>query len=76
MTMRKYSLKRCTRCDAYIEIAIPKVGRTTTLPVYAVTGRCLDCGYGLSWLVFLSKLPPRRRRPKPLPLRDFVERLT
>ena len=56
MSIRKYAFKRCTRCDAYIEIAIPNVP-TTTLPVYAITGRCLDCGFGLCWLVFVSKVP-------------------
>jgi hypothetical protein len=74
MIVRKYAFKRCTRCEAYIEIAIPKM-RSVAVPVYAVTGRCLDCGFGLCWLVFLSKLPARRRRSKPLPLRKFLERL-
>ena len=64
MTVRKYFLKRCTRCDAYIEIAIPKVGRTTAVRVYAITGRCLECGYRIDLVGFHQQVGSRPTEAK------------
>ena len=74
MRASKYIWRPCSQCGEYMEIAVSKLRRT--LLADGVIGKCPECGYLLSWLVFVSDLPPRRRRRKPLPLRVFLERMS
>ena len=69
MIVRKYAFRHCPRCNEYIELALPALRRE--LPVYAINGQCSNCYYRLFWQVIVSALPPRRRRPKALPLKYF-----
>jgi hypothetical protein len=56
---RKYIWRPCSHYGEYMEIAVPKLRRT--LLADAVIGKCAECGYLLSWLVFVSdNLPPDR----------------
>ena len=45
-----------------MEIAIPN--RRSRFPIYAINGLCAGCGYRLHWLLFVSNLPSRSRRPR------------
>ena len=51
--MPRYLFRTCPRCDGYLGIVLREPGRN--MPVQAVNGHCLGCGYRLAWLVIRGK---------------------
>jgi hypothetical protein len=63
--MAKYLQRFCPRCDGYLGIVVPE--RKAMLPVQALNGRSLKCGYRLAWVLVRGKasttqLTPRRSK--------------
>ena len=54
--MAKYLQRPCPKCNSYLGIVIRE--RKAKLPVQAINGWCLKCGYRLAWVVIRGK---RRR---------------
>ena len=44
--MAKYVQRSCPKCDGYLGIVVPE--RKAKMPVQAINGRCLKCGYRLT----------------------------
>jgi len=51
--MAKYLQRSCPKCGGYLGIVIPE--RKAKIPVQAINGRCLKCGYRLAWVVVRGK---------------------
>src|SRR5882724_8164316 len=51
--MAKYLARSCPKCNGYLGIVVPE--RKAKLPVKAINGRCLTCGYRLAWVVILGR---------------------
>ena len=49
----QYLQRSSPKCNGYLEIVVPE--RKAKLPVQAINGRCLKCGYRLAWVVVLGK---------------------
>ena len=47
--MAKYLARNCPRCNGYLGIVLREPGRN--VPLQAVNGHCLGCGYRMSWIV-------------------------
>ena len=47
--MAKYLAQTYPRCNGYVRIIMRDPGRN--VPLQAVNGHCLDCGYRMSWIV-------------------------
>ena len=47
--MAKYLARSCTRCNGYLGIVLRESVRN--VPLQAVNGHCLRCGYRMSWIV-------------------------
>jgi hypothetical protein len=47
--MAKYLAQTYPRCNGYVGIIMRDPGRN--VPLQAVNGHCLDCGYRMSWIV-------------------------
>jgi hypothetical protein len=48
--MAKYLCRSCPKCNGYLGIVVPE--RKAKMPVQAINGRCLKCGYSLAWVLF------------------------
>ena len=48
----------CPKCNGYLGIVVPE--RKAKMPVQAINGRCVKCGYRLAWVLVRGKttLPP------------------
>jgi hypothetical protein len=46
----KYLQRSCPKCNGYLGIVVPE--RQAKMPVQAINGRCLKCGYRLAWVLF------------------------
>ena len=57
--MARYLARSCPRCNGYLGIVLRESGRT--VPLQAVNGHCLACGYRMSWIVIQSKSRPAVR---------------
>jgi hypothetical protein len=44
--MAKYLQRSCPKCNGYVGIVVP---------VQAINGWCLKCGYRLAWVLVLGK---------------------
>jgi C4-type Zn-finger protein len=53
----KYLQRSCPKCKGYLGIVIPE--QKVKMPVQAINGRCLKCGYRLAWALVLGKRPTR-----------------
>jgi hypothetical protein len=54
--MATYLARQCPRCNGYLGIVLREPGRN--MPVRAVNGHCLKCGYRLAWIVIeVNRLP-------------------
>ena len=51
--MATYLARPCPRCNGYLGIVLREPGRN--MPVRAVNGLCLKCGYRLAWIVIRGK---------------------
>jgi hypothetical protein len=51
--MAKYVCRSCPRCNGYLGIVVPE--RKAKMPVQAINGRCLKCGYRLAWVLVRGK---------------------
>ena len=51
--MAKYLQRSCPKCNGYLGIMVPE--RKAKMPVQAINGRCLKCGYRLAWVLVLGK---------------------
>ena len=51
--MVRYLARSCPRCNGYLGIVLREPGRN--VPVQAVNGHCLGCGYRMSWIVIRGK---------------------
>ena len=51
--MAKYLARSRPKCNGYLGIVVPE--RKATMPVQAINGRCLKCGYRLAWVLVRSK---------------------
>jgi hypothetical protein len=51
--MAKYLQRTCPRCNGYLGIVIPE--RKAKMPVQAINGLCLKCGYRLAWVLVRGK---------------------
>ena len=49
LDMAKYLARSCPRCNCYVGIVMRDPGRN--VPLQAVNGHCLGCGYRMSWIV-------------------------
>ena len=62
--MAKYLQRSCPKCGGYLGIVVPE--RKAEIPVQAINGRCLKCGYRLAWVLVRGKtsaeLSPRRSK--------------
>jgi len=58
--MAKYLYRSCPRCNGYLGIVMREPGRN--MPLQAVNGHCLGCGYRLAWIVIRGKRYPRNGR--------------
>ena len=47
--MVRYLYRSCPRCNGYLGIVLREPGRN--VPLQAVNGHCLGCGYRMSWIV-------------------------
>ena len=47
--MARYLARACPRCNGYLGIVLREPGRN--VPLQAVNGHCLGCGYRMSWIV-------------------------
>ena len=47
--MARYLARSCLRCNGYLGIVLHEPVRS--VPLQAVNGHCLGCGYRLSWIV-------------------------
>ena len=47
--MAKYLARSYSRCNGSVGIIMRVPGRN--VPLQAVNGHCLDCGYRMSWIV-------------------------
>ena len=47
--MARYLARSCPRCNGYLGIMLREPGRN--VPLQAVNGHCLGCGYRMSWIV-------------------------
>jgi C4-type Zn-finger protein len=56
--MAKYLQRSCPKCNGYLGIVVPE-GKPK-MPVQAINGRCLKCGYRLAWVLVLGKRFTRR----------------
>ena len=45
--LTKYLARSCPKCNGYLGIVVPE--RKAKMPVQAINGRCLKCGYRLAW---------------------------
>jgi hypothetical protein len=51
--MAKYLQRSCPKCNGYLGIVVPE--RKAKMPVQAINGRCLKCGYRLAWVLVRGK---------------------
>lgn len=51
--MVRYLYRSCPRCNGYLGIVLREPGRN--VPLQAVNGHCLGCGYRMSWIVIQGK---------------------
>src|SRR5258705_7197315 len=54
--MVKYLCRTCPRSNGYLGIVLRETGRN--VPLQAVNGHCLGCGYRLAWIVIRGKRYP------------------
>ena len=54
--MAKYLQRSCPKCNGYLGIVVPE--RKAKMPVQAINGRCLKCGYRLAWVLVRGKRQP------------------
>ena len=54
--MAKYLQRSCPKCNGYLGIVVPE--RKAKMPVQAINGRCLKCGYRLAWVLVRGTAPP------------------
>jgi C4-type Zn-finger protein len=47
--MAKYLARSCPRCAGYLGIIMRKPAHN--IPLQAINGRCLACGYRLAWVL-------------------------
>ena len=47
--MTKYLARACPRCGGYVDVMMRKPEHN--IPVQAVNGRCVKCGYRMTWIV-------------------------
>jgi C4-type Zn-finger protein len=45
--------RSCPKCNGYLGIVVPE--RKVKMPVQAINGRCLKCGYRLAWVLVRGK---------------------
>jgi uncharacterized protein with PIN domain len=45
--------RSCPKCNGYLGIVVPE--QEVKVPVQAINGRCLKCGYRLAWYWFGAK---------------------
>jgi hypothetical protein len=55
--MAKYLQRSYPKCDGYLGIVVPE--QKAKMPVQAINGRCLKCGYRLAWVLVRWKMPAR-----------------
>ena len=46
--MATYLAPTCPKCDGHLGIVIPE--QKAKIPVQAINGRCVKCGYRLAWV--------------------------
>jgi hypothetical protein len=51
--MAKYLQRSCPKGNGYLGIVVPE--RKVKMPVQAINGRCLRCGYRLAWVLVRGK---------------------
>ena len=51
--MAKYLARSCPKCSGYLGIVVPE--RKAKMPVQAINGWCLKCGYRLAWVLVRGK---------------------
>jgi len=51
--MAKYLARSCPRCNGYLGIVLREPGRN--VPLQAVNGHCLGCGYRIWWIVIRGR---------------------
>src|SRR5437016_11526332 len=51
--MAKYLARSCPKCNGYLGIVVPE--RNAKMPIQAINGRCLKCGYRLAWVLVRGK---------------------
>jgi hypothetical protein len=59
-----YLQRSCPKCNGYLGIVVPE--RKAKMPMQAINGRCLKCGYRLAWVLVRGKttlLSQRRFSP-------------
>jgi hypothetical protein len=50
--MAKYLQRSCPKCNGYLGIVVPEL--RAKMPVQAINGRCVKCGYRLAWVLVLG----------------------
>jgi C4-type Zn-finger protein len=57
--MAKYVCRSCPKCDGYLGIVVPE--RKVKMPVQAINGHCLKCGYRLEWILIVDRRSSPRK---------------
>ena len=60
--MATYLARPCPRCNGYLGIVLREPG--SNMPVRAVNGHCIKCGYRLAWIVIKGKQTARQQSRK------------
>jgi hypothetical protein len=56
--MSRRRMRSCPKCNEYIAITI--AGPVADGGPAPVAGRCVECGYEITWQLFLGKRPTRK----------------
>ncbi len=51
--MVRYLCRSCPRCNGYVGIIVREPGQN--VPLQAVNGHCVRCGYRMAWIVIQCK---------------------